>query len=43
MGLWNYLKNKVTVYKYARMMNGYTPVFSQFGDNIYVSDIVRCV
>lgn len=43
MGLWSYLKNKVTVYKYARMMNGYTPVFSQFGDNIYVSDIVQSV
>lgn len=31
-------------YKYARMMGGYTPVFSQFGDNVYTSDVVQmCV
>lgn len=23
------------------MLNGYTPIFSQFGDNIYVSDVVQ--
>jgi HK97 family phage portal protein len=32
---------------YAKMMNGYSPIFSQFGDDIYVSDIVqsaiRCI
>lgn len=32
---------------YAKMMNGYSPVFSQFGDDIYVSDVVqsaiRCI
>ena len=27
--------------KYARMLNGYTPIFSQFGDNIYASDVVQ--
>lgn len=27
--------------RYARMLSGYTPVFSQFGDNIYASDIVQ--
>ena len=28
-------------YKYAQMMNGYSPVFSQFGKSIYVSDVVQ--
>lgn len=27
--------------KYAQMMNGFTPIFSQFGDNIYASDVVQ--
>ena len=27
--------------KYAAMLNGYTPIFSQFGDDIYVSDVVQ--
>lgn len=27
--------------KYADMLNGYTPIFSQFGDNIYASDVVQ--
>jgi HK97 family phage portal protein len=27
--------------KYANMLNGYTPIFSQFGDNIYASDVVQ--
>jgi HK97 family phage portal protein len=27
--------------QYAQMMNGFTPVFSQFGPNIYISDIVQ--
>lgn len=26
---------------YANMLSGYTPVFSQFGENIYASDIVQ--
>lgn len=43
MGLWNYLKSKVNNLVYARMMNGYAPIFTQFGDNIYVSDIVQSV
>ena len=25
---------------WARMLNGFTPIFSQFGDNIYASDVV---
>lgn len=27
--------------RYAQMLNGFTPVFSQFGQNIYVSDVVQ--
>lgn len=27
--------------KYAQMLNGYTPIFSQFGNNIYASDVVQ--
>lgn len=26
---------------YADMLNGYTPIFSQFGNNIYASDVVQ--
>ena len=50
MGLFDYLnkvKNKRQIMKYTKMLNGYTPVFSMFGDNIYMSDIVqgaiRCI
>lgn len=31
--------NKSTTY--AQMLNGYTPIFSQFGDNIFASDVVQ--
>ncbi len=35
---------KKVLLKYAKMMNGYAPVFSQFGEDIYASDIVQnCV
>lgn len=27
--------------KYAQMLNGLTPIFSQFGDDIYASDVVQ--
>ena len=27
--------------KYARMFNGWTPIFSQFGNDIYASDVVQ--
>ena len=33
----NFTKNK----KYAQMLNGYTPIFSQFGNDIYASDVVQ--
>lgn len=33
--------------QYAQMLNGFTPIFSQFGNNIYASDVVqqamRCI
>jgi HK97 family phage portal protein len=35
------LINKGKEYIRAKMMNGYIPIFSQFGDNIYASDIVQ--
>lgn len=28
-------------YGYADMLNGFTPIFSQFGDDIYTSDVVQ--
>lgn len=28
-------------FKYAKMLNGYTPIFSQFGQDIYASDVVQ--
>lgn len=41
-----WLKDKLTrkpkvKTEYADMLNGYTPIFSQFGDNIYASDVVQ--
>jgi len=27
--------------KYAEMLNGYIPIFSQFGQDIYASDVVQ--
>ena len=44
MGLFNAIrkhKENKLVKEYAKMMNGYSPVFSQFGNNIYASDIVQ--
>lgn len=50
MGVFSFLKkNKAEQIKfqYVTMMNGSTPIFSQFGENIYASDIIqgciRCV
>lgn len=38
------LANRVKQYTYARMLSGYTPIFSQFGTDIYASDVVQnCV
>lgn len=50
MGILDLIKNrkdKRTSAVYAKMMKGYTPVFTSFGENIYASDIVqnaiRCI
>ena len=38
------IKGKKRQYQYAKMLEGKTPVFSQFGDDIYASDVVKnCV
>lgn len=42
MGWLDKLRRKPKVKtKYAEMLNGYTPIFSQFGDDIYASDVVQ--
>lgn len=44
MGLINFI-NKFKMQrqnkKYAAMLNGFTPIFSQFGNDIYASDVVQ--
>lgn len=35
------LKRKPRGTTYAKMLNGHTPIFSQFGSNIYASDVVQ--
>lgn len=35
------LKKETKKTTYAQMLNGYTPIFSQFGSNIYASDVVQ--
>lgn len=42
MGLFDRLFRRLpSRWKYAPMMNGYTPIFSQFGTDIYASDVVQ--
>lgn len=41
MGLFDWLAKKKENMKYAKMLNGYAPIFSQFGSNIYASDVVQ--
>lgn len=41
MGLFDFIKGARKRYKYARMLNGRMPVFSNFGTNIYASDVVQ--
>lgn len=50
MGILNAIKSfsgNIKQLTYAKMMKGYVPVFTQFGDDIYASDIVqiaiRCI
>lgn len=42
-GLFDFLKPKEPKgkYTYAKMLNGQTPIFTQFGSNIYASDVVQ--
>lgn len=37
----NKFKNQKDNKKYASMLNGYMPIFSQFGNDIYASDVVQ--
>lgn len=41
MNLFDWFKNRAREYKYARMLSGYTPIFTQFGTNVYASDVVQ--
>lgn len=42
MGWLDKLKQKMPVkWRYAQMLNGFTPIFSQFGTDIYASDVVQ--
>lgn len=47
MGILDRFRTKQQKYHYINMMNGSTPIFSQFGNDIYASDIVqgciRCI
>lgn len=43
MGIWEKLKNRIKGLRYAYMLNSGLPIFSQFGDDIYASDIVQSV
>lgn len=43
MGIWAKLKNRINGLRYAYMLNSGLPIFSQFGDDIYASDIVQSV
>lgn len=41
LGLIDWFKNRYNNLKYAKMINGYSPMFSQFGNDIYASDVVQ--
>ncbi len=44
MGLFDFInkfKDIKTNMQYAKILNGYTPIFSQFGQDIYASDVVQ--
>lgn len=45
MGLFDWFsgkkRSKDDNYKYADVLNGYTPIFSQFGNDIYASDVIE--
>lgn len=41
MKIFERFRRKRKYMKYAKMLNGYTPIFSQFGSDIYASDVVQ--
>lgn len=41
LNIFKSLANKYKNYTYAKMLNGQSPVFSQFGEDVYASDIVK--
>lgn len=41
MGVWGFLTQLRGQWRYWRMLSGQTPVFSQFGEDIYASDVVQ--
>lgn len=42
MGLFDRLRKKAPKkYNWAQTLNGYAPIFSQFGTDIYASDVVQ--
>lgn len=41
MSFWDYFKKKKQNLTWARTLNGFSPIFSQFGQNIYASDVVQ--
>lgn len=43
MGIFEKFKNKINGLRFAHMLNSGQPIFSQFGENIYASDIVQSV
>lgn len=43
MGILKYFRDKIKNYKYAATLSGRYPIFSQFGENIYASDIIQSI
>lgn len=43
MGMFAKFKNKINGLRFAHMLNSGQPIFSQFGENIYASDIVQSI
>lgn len=41
MKFWDFIKTKKREYTYTQMLTGQTAIFSQFGTNIYASDVVQ--
>lgn len=41
IGFLDFIKSKLTSYKYAPMLSGRTPIFRQFGGDVYSYDVVQ--